>query len=348
MLTHRIEDIPWIRISGQARGICIGCTFDGYLTVIEVPGDPESHRKTFSYNHCPNCGTMSLISVPPDLSQYYGDDYYNFTTRRSSPIRGLARRARNAMTLFDSTPFARLSAKLSSNRQFLSLRPLFDGRAGRKFRRSDPILDVGCGQGQLLRELRDLGFTDLTGLDPFLRSPVSARGFALHRGEVETMEGAFRRATFQIVMFHHSLEHIVDPANTLVALREFLTPGGVVVVRIPLTGGMAWRTFGGEWIQLDAPRHVHLFSQKGFEEFARRLGWRVLRIVYDSGTFQFTGSRLRLMGIDFRKRPEDLISRFPRRERRQFLRTAERLNRELDGDQAAFFLSSSSLDPPPM
>jgi hypothetical protein len=54
------------------------------------------------------------------------------------------------------------------------------------------------------------------------------------------------------------------------------------------------------------------------------------------------------MGIDFRKRPEDMISRFPPGERRQFLRTAERLNRELDGDQAAFFLSSSSLDPPPM
>jgi hypothetical protein len=47
-----------------------------------------------------------------------------------------------------------------------------------------------------VRDLRDLGFLDLTELDPFLHTPVSARGFALHRGEVETMEGVFRRATF--------------------------------------------------------------------------------------------------------------------------------------------------------
>ena len=276
MLKYRIEDIPSIRITGRERHVCIGCFFDGYLTVIEVPGDPESQRKTFPYAHCPNCGTMSLVSIPPELSQYYGDDYYNFGSRRLSPIRGLARRMRNAITLFDSTAFPGLSAGFSSNRLLLSLRPLFDGRTGRKFRRSDPILNVGCGQGELLRELRDLGFSDLTGLDPFLDSPVSARGFALHRGDIETMEGILRRAAFQIVMFHDSLEHIVDPASTLRALRDFLTPGGIVVVRIPLTGGMAWRTFGGEWIQFDAPRHVHLFSQKGFEEFAKRLGWRVL------------------------------------------------------------------------
>ncbi len=35
-----------------------------------------------------------------------------------------------------------------------------------KFR--DRILDVGCGNGSLLAQLLKIGFTNLTGVDPFI------------------------------------------------------------------------------------------------------------------------------------------------------------------------------------
>ena len=337
MAQYTIEDIPALEPQGQVMRECMGCGVVGPATAVAVPGDPEPARKTFVYCLCGNCGTLSLTEPPANIAEYYPDDYYSFSVRNSSSFRSFARRARNAMTLFDSTPFSNVSAGLASNRSFLSLRPLFNGVLGKIYRRTDAILDVGCGDGQKLYDMRELGFSNLTGVDPFMRSPCSSPGFDLRRAWLDDIEGPF-----DVVIFHHSMEHMTDPAKALRTVARLLRVGGVLVVRIPLVGGWAWRAYGGEWAQLDAPRHMHLFSQQGFGALAKRTGWRIAHTLYDSGALQFAGSKLRLMGGNFHKHPEELRTRFSRAELRDFERQAARLNEESDGDMATFFLFSAS------
>ena len=333
MTGNAIENIPAVEARGFVFSSCMGCGASGPMPAVAVPGDPEPARKTFVYSFCPQCRTLSLVDPPADMSAYYADDYYSFGLRASSRLRTLARRARNAMTLFDATPIAAMSARLASNQSFLSLRPLFNGSLGRTYRRSDSILDVGSGDGQKLYDLRELGFSNLTGVDPFMRNPRTAPNLALRRASLDDIEG-----TFDVVMFHHSMEHMPDPRRTLQTTLKLLSPRGVAVVRIPVVGGWAWRTFGGEWAQLDAPRHLHLFSRQGFASLATRSGWRVARTIYDSGALQIAGSRLRGMGINFHKNPGALKDQFFSKERREFGRVAAALNRAADGDQATFFL----------
>ena len=336
-MKYAIEEISAIEQRGRLNGSCAGCGWTGALARISVPGDPGPNRQSFVYSHCPRCGTLSLVEPPADMSSYYPDDYYSFSVKKLHPLRRLARNVRNAMTLFDRSAVSGVSARLASNRSFLSLRPLFSGMLGRRFLRSDAILDVGCGDGQKLYDLRELGFSNLTGIDPYARAPVTSEGFSIRRATLDEIDGRF-----DVIVFNHSLEHLNDPEHALLTAATLLNAGGMLVIRIPLTGGWAWRTFGGEWAQLDAPRHIHLFSEQGFRSLAERAGWRVAHMLYDSGTLQFAGSHLRLAGVNYHKSPRELEARFSRAELRGFALHAERLNRDADGDMATFFLASAT------
>ena len=333
-MKYAIEEIPAVEQRGRLIGSCAGCGWTEALARISVPGDPGPKRQSFIYSHCPQCGTLSLIEPPTDMSSYYPDYYYSFGVKNLHPLRRLARNARNAMTLFDRSALSGVSAKLASNRSFLSLRPLFNGALGRKFSRFDAFLDVGCGDGQKLYELRELGFSNLTGIDPYTRTPLSSPGLSVRRAFLDEVS-----EHFDVIVFDHSFEHLKDPENTLLTVATLLKAGGIVVIRIPLSGGWAWRTFGGEWAQLDAPRHIHLFSERGFKSLAERTRWRVAHMLYDSGTLQFTGSQLRLAGVNYYKRPAEFKARFSCAQLRDFASHAEKLNREADGDMATFFLT---------
>ena len=90
-------------------------------------------------------------------------------------------------------------------------------------------------------------------------------------------------------MFHHSLEHVDDPEAALSLCRKRLEPQGRVLVRIPVPH-YAWRRYRDRWVQLDAPRHLHLMSERGFTQLVQRAGLVVAKVFYDSTPFQFWGS----------------------------------------------------------
>ena len=166
-------------------------------------------RDEFEYLECPNCGTVQIADVP-DLEAYYPKSYYSFEAPAASPIKeGLANaatdvfyRTRNlsianrVFELFGAD--ARLIDRGLGLKSVLRLDPAKDAR----------ILDVGCGSAELLRVLARLGFTALTGIDKFLREDSDRDGVKLRAAELSDLDGRF-----DLIMFHHSLEHMADPVR---------------------------------------------------------------------------------------------------------------------------------------
>src|SRR5213075_2198570 len=77
--------------------------------------------------------------------------------------------------------------------------------------RDAAILDVGCGSGDLLRLLHALGFKNLTGVDPFLAADLTTpEGIKIWKKELGQMPGSF-----QVLMLHHSFEHMTEPVAVL-------------------------------------------------------------------------------------------------------------------------------------
>jgi SAM-dependent methyltransferase len=334
MTAYELKAIPNIAIGATTSVPCVACSFNGPNTKIKVPGAPGLARHYYEYVCCPECGTMSLLSSSDDIGSHYPDTYYSFSRNKLSAIKQMIRNVSNSIALFDNTPLAPISARICPFTAFLSLRPLFNGSLGRRYSAGSALLDVGCGDGQKLLDLRNVGFSDLTGIDPYIRNSSSAAGLRLLRGVVDDID-----ESFDIVTFHHSFEHIATPEQTLSSLHRIVRPDGVAVIRIPLVGGWAWRTFGGEWAQLDAPRHLHLYSRDGFEALANRMGWRTAKTIYDSGWMQFAGSVLNQKGVA--QSLQDTQNTITSRQRRDFDKKARILNHAGDGDQATFFLLHS-------
>ena len=285
-------------------------------------------RDEFEYLECPNCGTVQLADIP-DLQAYYPQSYYSF----EAPVSGVKEHFANAATDL----FYRCRNLSIANRVFelfgADVRLIDRGLGLKSVLRLDPakdarILDVGCGSAELLRVLARLGFTALTGIDKFLREDSDRDGVKLRAAELSDLDGRF-----DLIMFHHSLEHMADPVRALRQAYTLLADGGTCLVRIPLLA-YAWEKYGVNWVGLDPPRHLVLVTEPGARRMMVTAGFSVADVVYDSTSFQFSASEKYSLEMPLVGSGES----FSKRQMREWEVEARRLNRERRGDQAAFVL----------
>lgn len=279
-------------------------------------------RHAFTYGACASCGAVQICDPPADLSPYYPAEYYAFQPRDRAGIRMRLRRARNRLMLGRSGPLAALMKRVKPHAAV----PWLDRtRTGRNAR----VLDVGSGIGDLLLDLHEAGFTDLTGVDPYVGAASEpAPGLRVLRRGVSELSGEY-----DLVMFHHSLEHMDDQIGALTAARGVLADGGWCLVRVPTVSSYAWRTYREHWIQLDPPRHFVLHSVESLRRLGERAGLVLRAVEYDSTALQFIGSEAYRRDVPL-VRAWNGVSR---RERRRLARRAAKLNAAGEGDQAAFY-----------
>lgn len=156
------------------------------------------------------------------------------------------------------------------------------------------VLDIGCGSGTLLRRMRNAGFRQLRGVDPFNREEI-VEGDSLQISACGTE--VLPRRSFDLIMMHHVLEHIPDPVHQIEEIVRLLAPGGTCIVRIPLADSDPWEMYREQWVELDAPRHFTLFSRVGFEGFSRGHGLECWRTQFDGDSFAYWGSELYRRGV---------------------------------------------------
>ncbi len=257
----------------------------------------------FVYFECSTCGCLQILAPPSDLSRYYPDYYYSYTHPRNgsrytiangsllSAVRRWAGRHRNFAQLYRANPLWRLIAMLRPRRDVARLKGLL-GPVGR-LRADARILDVGSGAGDLLCELADAGFTNLLGVDPFLRESISiGRSVRILATQLDAVRGEF-----DLVMFNHSLEHMPDQASALRSAATLLHTNGICTIAIPVAGSDPWSRYGTDWVGLDAPRHLFLHTEQSLRQVALRAGLHVYHIVWDTSEIAYWGSELYRRGI---------------------------------------------------
>jgi SAM-dependent methyltransferase len=261
-------------------------------------------RELFDYLRCRDCGALRIATVPSDLARYYPPEYYvgdvePTSSRPASPLARLAGAARDrALLLRRRRRLARwLERWAPPVTMDVRRAAAFSRRAGlRSF--NDPILDVGCGRRAVnLATLRRAGFRHLLGIDPFLDGDTEFDGIPLRRRAIEEQEGSFKAITF-----HHSFEHVPDPAATLAAAAGLLRDGGVILIRTPVMGTWFWERYGTAWWELDPPRHLWVHTPASLELLGRRAGLALVDIVWDSTYVEVIASEQIARDLAWRER----------------------------------------------
>lgn len=269
-------------------------------------------REEFKYWECQGCGCLQIVEVPENLADHYPSDFYSFALQ-FSPWKA---------------PFYRAYLKFPRLMQWLHhCGPDFGAVVEVRPRAGARILDVGCGSGKLVDTLRSLGF-DACGVDPFLKEERPH----LQRMSIEDVDGGW-----DLIMFHHVLEHMPDSVQVLRCARSRLSEGGICLVRIPVAN-WAWQQYAQDWVQLDPPRHLVIHTPESFGVAADSAGLRITRTIFDSTEFQLRGSELYRRNVPLSSpAARDFFSP---KEIKVFATRAEELNREGKGDQAVFILKA--------
>jgi SAM-dependent methyltransferase len=300
--------------------------------------------ESFTYLTCAECGTVWLPEVPDDLGRYYPEDYYSVDTDPEHALgRPGVRQFASAVArsvLFGSSRLASTARRAVRMRQFHSYVTVLEGiaAAGMPKGKETRVLDVGCGSGIMIYALALAGVKAPMGVDPFAPADRTFdNGALLVRRELDDVEG-----TFDLIMFHHSLEHVPDPAASLTAAMTKLAPGGRILARMPTVSGEAYEKYGAAYYGLDAPRHITIPSRAGVEALAERVGLRVVRTRDDSTSAQFWASEQVRRGIPLMAPNSHMVSErespFTKAEIAEWNERARALNEIDRGDQAAWVL----------
>jgi SAM-dependent methyltransferase len=150
-------------------------------------------------------------------------------------------------------------------------------KLARFIRPADVVLEYGVGLGWNLAALkcgRKLGFD----VADFLEPAVRALGIEFVADTKNISDG-----TVDVVICHHTLEHVADPAGVLAEIRRVLVAGGKLLLYTPLEREAKYNRFAP-----DEPNH-HLYSwnTQTLGNLARECGYEVA----EAGTGEFGYSR---------------------------------------------------------
>lgn len=94
------------------------------------------------------------------------------------------------------------------------------------------LLDVGCGCGYFMIAAQKKGW-QVKGIDPSRQSAEVAQklyGLDVVQG---TLKDLHCTAVFDVITFINSLEHSKEPWRELKIAKQFLAPGGLILIRSP-------------------------------------------------------------------------------------------------------------------
>jgi SAM-dependent methyltransferase len=277
---------------------------------------------------------MQLQDIPDNLGKYYPNEgYYSFNRGLDiRPQAGMLRKLKASYLIYGKNKLAGSLLSIGYKKpDYYS----WIKNAGVQY--NDAILDIGTGNGSLLLDLFKMGFTNLTGIDPFINNDLQYGDINIYKKSVFEISGQF-----DFIMLHHAFEHMDEPLKVLLQLFKLLKKGKCLLIRTPVAGGYSWHKYGVNWMDLDAPRHLIVHSEKSMQLLAGQAGFELRNTVFDGNYMSLIGSDQYAKDIALPEPHSYSVNKeasgYSKADIENFKKTTLQNNLKKQADQAAFYL----------
>ena len=133
------------------------------------------------------------------------------------------------------------------------------------------LLELGCGAGQTLNKLRDLGWRNLYGVEISDSAARIARrsGFSVETAPIERALENYPDGWFDAIVAEMVLEHLVNPFTVVQQIARKLKPGGEFLFSTVIRDSIDGRIFGRYGVCYDFPRHMVFFRKRDLNNLLR-------------------------------------------------------------------------------
>ena len=219
---------------------------------------------SFATTECRLCKTVFINPMPSvaDLATLYPNDYYSFQTpTRPRVLKRIIRTFLRYPKVTHVPPFEKPGV----------------------------MLDVGCGAGHYLVEMREKGW-QVFGSELNRAATEAGRKANLDIRPGELTQSGFELKNFDFIRANHSFEHVPNPDIVLQQMHRLLKDDGRVFIGIPNFGGLFPKIFGKYWWNFGLPVHTFNYTESGITAIMTRNGFKVERIIHNSDYSGLTGS----------------------------------------------------------
>lgn len=278
------------QIQTEPQPTCVVCGAAGTVKYRDLTDRLFGAPGSWTVKECnaPRCGTLWL-DPRPTLAEI-GKAYKNYYTHGTDQQRTFIKRTVHALALeLGASRYGFKSSSLPWPGKYLAtaaaavypglrdhldlqIRYLPASSMG-----NGKLLDVGCGDGEALEILRDLGW-HVCGVEFDLQAVDAARKRNLDIRQGTLNDAAFPDETFDAITSSHVIEHMHDPLAFITESRRVLRKGGTLVAVTPNVRARSHIRFAAHWRGLEPPRHLVLYTAEGLSNLAKSAGLRNVRV----------------------------------------------------------------------
>jgi SAM-dependent methyltransferase len=240
---------------------CAICGVDDSELFLQAKEALGLTSESFTLIRCRRCGLIYLNPQPSfeELEPFYPDHYwYQKEHRFANKLQELLKKGEEIIITALLLPAVNGLKKV--------VKP-----GGR-------ILDVGCGNGQILHLCRKYGF-ETYGVDTSsVAANYARKEYAIEVYNGDLLEARYPPGHFDAVTFYGVFEHLHDPIGILGEASRILKDTGLLVVEVPNIDSFQSKLFKGRWNGLSIPTHLYHYSLRTIKRLLNQLDFEVISV----------------------------------------------------------------------
>lgn len=161
--------------------------------------------------------------------------------------------------------------RIEKKRENFYLHALIDEKPGR-------LLEVGCGCGDRLVALRNLGWdVERQEVDPVaVNYCVEKQGLLVSIDRFEELKA--NHELYDIILMSHFLECVQEPMTLLKDCLRLLKPGGKLLLTTPNNKSLGHFVYKKYWFSLNPPRHSLIYTSSALKKLLFEAGFDKVKV----------------------------------------------------------------------